>query len=95
MKATGIVRKLDHLGRVVLPAELRRTTKIGEKDCVELFVDGDSIVLRKYDAAADLEQILENTEKSIRLQDYLEPDLTPALLAKVEEMKAIVANGRK
>lgn len=95
MKATGIVRRLDHLGRVVLPAELRRTLKISKYDCVEFFTEGDNVVLCKYNAVADLEQILEETEKSIRLQDYLEPNLTPALLAKVEEMKAIVANGRK
>jgi transcriptional pleiotropic regulator of transition state genes len=48
MKATGIVRKMDHLGRVVIPMELRRTMEIGEKDSIEVFVDGDRIVLRKY-----------------------------------------------
>jgi transcriptional pleiotropic regulator of transition state genes len=50
MKATGIVRKVDDLGRVVVPIELRRTLGIGEKDALEIFVDGDSIVLKKYAA---------------------------------------------
>lgn len=48
MRATGIVRKIDELGRVVIPMELRRTMGIGEKDPMEIFVDGEQIVLRKY-----------------------------------------------
>jgi transcriptional pleiotropic regulator of transition state genes len=51
MKSTGIVRKVDELGRVVLPMELRRTMDIGEKDALEIFVDGNSIVLKKYEPA--------------------------------------------
>lgn len=48
MKSTGIVRKLDDLGRIVLPVELRRTLQIEEKDPVEIFVDDDMIILKKY-----------------------------------------------
>lgn len=48
MKSTGIVRKVDELGRIVLPIELRRTLGIEEKDRIETFVDGESIILRKY-----------------------------------------------
>ena len=48
MKSTGIVRKVDELGRVVLPIELRRSMGIAEKDPMEILVDGDLIVLRKY-----------------------------------------------
>lgn len=48
MKSTGIVRKVDELGRIVLPIELRRTLGIEEKDRIEIFVDGESIILRKY-----------------------------------------------
>ena len=48
MKSTGIVRKVDELGRIVLPIELRRTLGIEEKDRIEIFVDGDSVILRKY-----------------------------------------------
>lgn len=51
MKATGMVRKVDELGRVVLPIELRRTMGIEEKDPVEIFVDGDRIILKKYEPA--------------------------------------------
>ena len=51
MKSTGIVRKVDELGRIVLPIELRRTLGIEEKDRIEIFVDGESIFLRKYQPA--------------------------------------------
>lgn len=48
MKSTGVVRKVDELGRIVLPIELRRTLDIAEKDSLEIYVDGSSIVLKKY-----------------------------------------------
>lgn len=48
MNSTGIVRKTDELGRVVLPAETRRMLDIQIKDSIEIFVDGDKILLRKY-----------------------------------------------
>ena len=48
MKSTGIVRKVDELGRIVLPIELRRTLGIGEKDSLEIYVDEDQIILKKY-----------------------------------------------
>lgn len=51
MKSTGIVRKVDELGRVVLPIELRRTLDIAEKDSLEIYVDEDTIILRKYQPA--------------------------------------------
>ena len=49
MKSTGIVRKVDELGRIVLPIELRRTMNIDVKDAMEIYVDGDQIVLKKYE----------------------------------------------
>ena len=51
MKATGIVRKVDELGRIVLPIELRRTLDIEIKDPIEIFVDGEYILLKKYEPA--------------------------------------------
>ncbi len=51
MKSTGIVRKVDELGRIVLPIELRRTLGIEEKDRIEIFVEGESVILRKYHPA--------------------------------------------
>lgn len=51
MKSTGIVRKVDELGRVVIPIELRRNLGIEEKDGLEVFIDNDRIILRKYGPA--------------------------------------------
>lgn len=48
MKATGIVRKLDELGRIVLPIEMRRTFGLAEKDAIEIYVEGDCIILKKH-----------------------------------------------
>ena len=51
MKATGIVRKLDVLGRIVIPKELRTTLDLNETDPIEIFVEGNDIILRKYQPA--------------------------------------------
>ena len=51
MKSTGVVRKVDELGRIVLPIELRRSLNIDVKDSLEIFVDEDKIILKKYEPA--------------------------------------------
>ena len=51
MKSTGVVRKVDELGRIVLPKELRTILSINEKDSIEIFTDDDKIVLKKYHPA--------------------------------------------
>ena len=51
MKSTGIVRRVDELGRIVLPIELRRTLDIAEKDALEIYVEDSSIILKKYRAS--------------------------------------------
>ncbi|MEN6314109.1 MAG: AbrB/MazE/SpoVT family DNA-binding domain-containing protein [Clostridiaceae bacterium] len=69
MKSTGIVRKVDELGRVVLPMELRRTLDIGEKDALEIFTEGSSIILKKYEPAcifcADAKDVINYKGKNI------------------------------
>lgn len=69
MKATGIVRKVDELGRIVLPIELRRTLGISEKDYLEIFVEQDEIVLKKYEPTCifcgSSEQIIDFKGKNI------------------------------
>ena len=49
MKSTGIVRKLDELGRLVIPIEIRNKLKITERDPIEIYVDGSNIILNKYE----------------------------------------------
>ncbi len=51
MKSTGVVRKVDELGRIVIPIELRRTMGIEEKDALEIYVDSEKIILKKYEPA--------------------------------------------
>ena len=51
MKSTGIVRKVDELRRIVLPIELRRTLEIAERDSLEIYVEGSTIILKKYEPA--------------------------------------------
>lgn len=51
MKSTGIIRKVDELGRIVLPIRLRRALDIAERDEVEVYLDDDKIVLRKCEAS--------------------------------------------
>lgn len=69
MKSIGIVRKVDELGRVVLPIELRRTLQISEKDALEIFVDGEKIILKKYEPAdiftGDMEDLVEYNGKKV------------------------------
>jgi len=63
MKSTGIVRKVDELGRVVLPMELRRTLGIIEKDAIEIYVDFEKIFLKRYEPAC----IFCNNANNIRI----------------------------
>lgn len=51
MKSTGIVRKVDELGRIVLPIEMRRTLDIAEKDALEIYVEGSSVILKNINPA--------------------------------------------
>jgi transcriptional pleiotropic regulator of transition state genes len=51
MKSAGIVRKVDELGRIVIPKELRRTLAINESDPIEIYTEGDQIILKKYEPA--------------------------------------------
>ena len=71
MKSTGIVRKVDELGRIVLPIELRKTFGISEKDSLEIFTDGDKIVLQKYQPAdiftGDMDNLVEYMGKKVSL----------------------------
>ncbi|UFT98724.1 AbrB/MazE/SpoVT family DNA-binding domain-containing protein [Radiobacillus kanasensis] len=66
MRSTGIVRKVDQLGRIVLPKELRATFQIEEKDPLEIFTEEDKIILRKYESnlTCDVTGEITNENKS-------------------------------
>ena len=91
MRATGMTRPLDSLGRVCLPKEIRRSLGINEGDPLEFFVEGDSIILRKYNTIGDLEQLIDSVEKTIQAKDAVaSATLINALLDKTKEMRDII-----
>lgn len=69
MKSTGIVRKVDELGRIVLPMELRKNLDINIKDSLEIYVDGNSVILKKYFPACifcgEAEGVVSYMEKNV------------------------------
>ncbi|MDA1515839.1 AbrB/MazE/SpoVT family DNA-binding domain-containing protein [Bacillus cereus group sp. TH40LC] len=69
MKATGIVRKVDELGRVVIPKELRDTLGIGIKSPLEIFVDNENIILKRYSPYNACQITGEVTERNVTLAD--------------------------
>lgn len=81
MKATGIVRKVDELGRIVLPIELRRTLGIAERDALEIYVDGNSIVLKKYEASCIF------CGESHDVGNFKGKNICPKCLAELKETK--------
>ena len=66
MKATGVVRRIDDLGRIVIPKEIRRNFKINEGDSIEIFVDNNGIVLKKYSLLDDMVEIASNLVDVVR-----------------------------
>ena len=75
MKSTGIVRRVDELGRIVLPIELRRSLNINERDTLEIFVDDEKIILKKYEPAdiftGSMDDLIEYMGKKISKESIL------------------------
>jgi transcriptional pleiotropic regulator of transition state genes len=71
MKATGIVRKVDELGRIVLPKELRDTLDIDIKDPIEIFTENDTIILRKYQPACGYADQIKRIRNNIAGDPYM------------------------
>ena len=76
MKSTGIVRKVDELGRVVLPIVLRRNLNIHEKDALEIFVDDEKVILKKYEPAdiftGSMDNLIDYKGKKVSKSSILE-----------------------
>lgn len=60
MKATGIVRRLDHLGRLCIPMEIRKTLDLSERDSIEIYVDKEHIILKKHEPSCTICNSMEN-----------------------------------
>lgn len=65
MKATGVVRRIDDLGRIVIPKEIRRNLRIRDGESLEIFVDGDNIVLKKYSIMKNIDEYASNLVDSL------------------------------
>jgi transcriptional pleiotropic regulator of transition state genes len=76
MKSTGIVRRVDELGRIVLPIELRKTFGISERDALEVFTDGEKIILQKYQPAdiftGEMDELIEYKGKKVSVASIKE-----------------------
>ena len=72
MKATGIVRRIDDLGRVVIPKEVRRTLQIKEGDPLELYTEGEYICFKKYSTGPELKDTIAHLHQIIYEDDVLD-----------------------
>ncbi len=81
LKSTGIVRKLDELGRVTLPIELRKNLNIKEKDGLEIFVEADTIILRKYEPSC----IFCGNARNVTV--YKDKNICPDCLSQLKEIQ--------
>ncbi len=88
MKATGIVRRIDDLGRIVIPKEIRRTLRVSEGDPMEIYMDGDSVVFKKYDNTESTADAVKLLGKYIS-EDY-DLKCSAKLLVKIREMEDIL-----
>lgn len=88
MKSTGIYRKVDELGRVVIPIELRRNLGIEEKDSLEIYVDDERIILQKYQPNKTCYITGETSDDNISLADgklVLSPEGAKALVDEIQQ----------
>ncbi|MCP8971195.1 AbrB/MazE/SpoVT family DNA-binding domain-containing protein [Ectobacillus ponti] len=91
MKSTGIVRKVDELGRVVIPIELRRTLGIAEKDALEIYVDDDKIILKKYKPNMTCQVTGEVSDNNLSLAGgkiVLSPEGAEAIISELQNYLA-------
>lgn len=92
MKATGIVRQVDSLGRIVLPKELRRCMDIREEDPMEIFTEDNTIILRKYQPACgyadQIKRIRNNIASDLDLNSSTRSEAVKALNSVLKKLEA-------
>ena len=67
MKATGVVRRIDDLGRIVIPKEIRKTLKIRDGELLEIFVEEENIILKKYSSFSDIKNVCDRIVSAVNL----------------------------
>ena len=85
MRATGIVRRVDDLGRVVIPKEIRRTLRIKEGAPMELFIEDDSVIFKKYDVSASSKEVIEKAVSFVFDDDEMNFNQRQAAISKLKE----------
>lgn len=88
MKATGIIRRIDDLGRVVIPREIRRTLHIKEGDPLEIFTGEGGVIFRKYNPTYDVKGFLDGLKEV--LQEDSDMKRKPDMMEKVKELEALL-----
>lgn len=91
MIATGITRRVDELGRIVLPRELRRNLGIEVSDTLEIFTEGEHIIFRWYNAMDDLLTMATRMKDRAAVEDCGE--IKPVLMDKIAEIEKIIMSG--
>lgn len=81
MKSTGVVRRIDELGRIVLPIEIRKNLNIENRDTVEIFVEEDKIILKKYEPAC----IFCGNARNVFI--FKGKNICPACIKEIQEIK--------
>ena len=90
MKSTGIVRKIDELGRIVLPIELRRTMKMQIRDEVEITAEDDRIILKKYQPKENASCIFCSSQEGLRA--FKEHWICQNCMAELDKVKSAAQN---
>ena len=87
MKNRGIVRRVDDLGRIVIPKEMRRELGVADGDPMEMLLIDDGVFIRPYPRAGEISSYLRNLKAAVRDDSYLEADEHDALLEKIKEFE--------
>jgi len=88
MKATGIIRRIDDLGRIVIPKDIRRILRIHENDPMEIFVSEDGIILKKYNYIQSVSNSINDLKEAIDNEDNIKNKST--LNQKIKELEEIL-----
>lgn len=89
MKATGIIRRIDDLGRVVIPKEIRRTLRLREGDPMEIYTSDEGVTFKKYDYTQNVSSAISDLEFAVCQEDDIQ-NKNPILL-KIKELREMLS----
>ena len=93
MKTTGLIRRIDPLGRVVIPSEIRKTFSIMENDSLEISVEGDKICFQKYEPATDYIKHLKGISHLINDDNNLDNSMKEAICSGLTDAISMLKSG--